>query len=126
MTRPPDFECPWCGPNGVPVNWDLPPKLRLCDLCNVAEDIHRAALTDGKPQAVNHEAVEQLRAILLTHVVEFRTVRWQGAEFGKTIIGNAILGALQHYGCDPKAELQAALAAARPDTDWSTRGRKTP
>jgi hypothetical protein len=106
VKRPVTFECPWCGPNGVEVDFTLPVSLRLCDRC------HEAANTVAEPASavrVEDLAVTQLRDILRKHLAEWGQ-RWHGAEFAKGIIGNSILGALESYGCDPKTELQAAIA----------------
>lgn len=54
------------------------------------------------------EVVISLRAILRKHLQEWRKP-WPGHAFGKTIIGNSLLGALERHGCDRGQELQAAV-----------------
>ena len=55
------------------------------------------------------EIIADLRAILRSHLREW-SKPWVGAEFGKGIIGNALLGALEAHGCHRGDELRAALA----------------
>ncbi len=104
--RPETFECPWCGPNGVEVDRTLPIALRRCDACS-APDVPATP----KIPTVN-PAVTSLRAILASHVRDLHKP-WPGCDFGKSVIGNALLGALESYGCDRGAELARALASAK-------------
>jgi len=109
MERPADFECPWCGPNGVPIDKTLPASLQLCDACNLGL-IEPTAPSPPDPGKKLH--ISQLRSILKQHVAELHTPRWPGCEFGKVSIGNAILGALEVLGCARKVELEQATAGA--------------
>lgn len=104
LQRPETFECPWCGPNGVSVDFSLPLYLRLCDACLPYPTVDAEPVPAPIPQAVT-----DLRAILRDHVRDMH-VDWPGQNFGKAIIGNAILGALESYGCDRRAELTRAQA----------------
>lgn len=66
-------------------------------------------------QAAIREAEEEhrasLRKILRDHVAaHVRGERWKGCDFGRAIIGNAILEAMKSIGLDPKVELDAALS----------------
>lgn len=81
----------------------LPLHLRVCDACLPYPTV------DAPPVVVEHPAVAQLRDILRGHLRDFHQ-RWPGAEFGKALVGNAILGALVSYGCDARTELQQAMA----------------
>ena len=58
--------------------------------------------------------IHQLRGILADHVKEVFVTRkpWSGMEFGKSAVGNMLLGALEDLGCDRKAELDAACKTA--------------
>ena len=105
MPRPVNFECPWCGPHGVPVDHTLPIYLRLCDAC-----LPHPLMDSAPPQPADAACVTDLREMLHRHVAEWDRP-WPGAEFGKAIIGRAILGALRVHGADPAHELQSALVA---------------
>lgn len=125
--RPESFECPWCGPSGLPVDLGLPPALRLCDACGeaqIAADLcpqppprHSRVVDRGVRPPVPDPALEEhrasLRGILRAALRDFSR-RWDGAEHGKAMAGNAILGAMGGAGLDPVAEVAAALADQTP------------
>jgi len=110
--RPEGWECPWCGPHGVPVNFSLPLHLRICDECQRPDPPAPPAPPKRKPE--EELVIEQLRGILRSHVQDFHKP-WPGMEFGKTIFGNSILGALADYGCDPKEEMKRATTPLHPE-----------
>lgn len=111
MDRPSTFECPWCGPNGVPVDHTLPIFLRLCMRCLPYPTVETVPVPVASP------AIPVLREILYAHVRDWARP-WPGAEFGKTIIGNALLGALQQHGCDPQSELRTAVEQTQRHLHW--------
>lgn len=102
-TRPVDFECPWCGPNGVHINRTLPIYLQLCDDCLPRPTVEPTPEPPPIPLAVT-----QLREILRQHVRDFNRA-WAGCEHGKAIVENSLLGALASYGYQPEEELRAAV-----------------
>lgn len=103
MNRPADFECPWCGPNGVVIDRSLGPYA-ICDECAPRDTCERPPPADLERE----QAIADLRTTLRAFVADFYVKRWPGAQWGKTIIGNALLGALKSFGCDPKEELRRA------------------
>ncbi len=105
--RPEGWECPWCGENGLPVDFSLPLELRLCDECWEASNAPPAPPTPKLPDP----HVESLRGILAGHVKDFNKP-WPGMEFAKATFGNMVLGALEGLGCDRKEEMQRAIRAA--------------
>lgn len=131
--RPPGFECPWCGPGGVAVDVSLPPALRVCDACAEADlavrwcpelppghaDRWGAYMGCGvDPVLAAAEAAREvkrasLREILVGALRDFGR-RWEGCEFAKAWMGEAILGAMDSWGMDRGAELERALAALTP------------
>ena len=105
MKRPEGWECPWCGPNGVPVDFSLPEELRLCDECRRSDEAR--APTEERKDAKRDKIVEQLQKMLLDHIRDFR-IEWPGCEFAKAIVGNSILGALEQWGCNKSEEMHRA------------------
>lgn len=136
-TRPPGFQCPWCGPDGLPVDHSLPAHLRLCDDCESHRREAEAAtwatclgcllpyICDGssgcdicaergrRKQAEREAHIASLRAIFREFVREDFLGRrcWPGAEWAKITMGNALLGSLENLGCDMAAEIRAATGA---------------
>jgi hypothetical protein len=111
-TRPLDFECPWCGPNGVAINRALPANLQLCDDCQ-----RESTLVPIKPDPALELHKEQLRKILTQHVLDFGK-RWPGCDFGKAIVGNSILGAMSDLGMDTIEELTKVVAYKKHKFDY--------
>ncbi len=114
--RPEGWECPWCGPSGLPFDTTITPELRLCPPCHKAslwtdEDEARAC---EEREAARKAALEtdphtiSLRQILANFATEMHA-RWRGCEFGKGIIGNSILGAMEAHGLDRHAELERVM-----------------
>lgn len=52
--------------------------------------------------------IRDLRGILDRHLQGFWKP-WAGGEWGKTLVGNAILKAMEDLGLDPKSELDASI-----------------
>lgn len=121
LGRPEGWECPWCGPAGLPVDLALEPALRLCAGCArsaawTAEDDRLAAEERARldADARRAEGRERFRPLLDRFLAEEWRQRWPCMEFGKAHVGNMLFGALAAYGCDPGEELQAALERLPP------------
>ena len=95
------------GEVGVVVQWE-PLGASMCDVLVEHSDgrkcwhaSHSLKSTCGGPLPTRDEAraeadavaTRQLQGILTQHVAKFHD-RWPGAEHGKAIVGNAIVGAL--------------------------------
>lgn len=107
QTRPPGWECPWCGENGVAIDRTLPPELQLCDECQRSCDEPEQP---PAPKPIDPH-VESLRRILVQHIRDFNKP-WPNMEFAKSMFGNMVLGALEELGLDRKEEMQRAIRAA--------------
>lgn len=80
----PPFHCKVPGHN-VPT---LGPRCAECELVEL-----RAA----RRAAANAPVIEELKMVLNAHVDAWRKP-WPGAEFGKTLVGNAIVNAIRDLG----------------------------
>ncbi len=65
-----------------------------CAECAIEEDRKR------RRQEANAKHIQQLQESLTQFCKEFHKP-WAGAEFGKTIVGNAIIGAIRELGGEP-------------------------
>jgi hypothetical protein len=141
--RPVTWACPWCGcdvfgafSGDYPrVDFTLPLELRVCDTCGDCERRwYPDEWTRSRERRAAREArehIERLRRILVRFLrddfgvgphtdfarpIYSRGRNWPCAEFGKALVGNAFLAALERLGCDRREELARALDICKAGT----------
>lgn len=123
-------QCPWCGPNGLPLDVSLPASSQACSSCRDA----MFAFSDLPPASCLRcrqvdwergpegyclgccEAMQTPKPEVPPHVAGLRSClrRFVGQGFYGThadLVGNVFLDCLADLGYDPAGEIQIARAA---------------
>lgn len=120
--RPTGWECPWCGPSGLPFDLTLPSHLRLCDECHRAAAMLEEEIAASwtryhaeREEKARDEARACYRPLLDRAWVTFFGPRWPFFEFAKAWMMNSILGAMEAAGLDRRAEWAASVERMSPE-----------